>query len=53
MLDGTRAKIREVADRIRAGDFSPKKGFSCGFCDYKPLCPEHEQLVTIQSAPEP
>ncbi|HTA52133.1 MAG TPA: ATP-dependent DNA helicase [Candidatus Acidoferrum sp.] len=52
MLDATKAKISEVADRIRAGDFSPKKGFSCGFCDYKPLCPEHEQLVTIQSAPE-
>jgi DNA helicase-2/ATP-dependent DNA helicase PcrA len=52
ILDATKAKISEVADRIRAGDFSPKKGFSCGFCDYKPLCPEHEQLVTIQSAPE-
>jgi DNA helicase II / ATP-dependent DNA helicase PcrA len=52
MLEATKAKIAEVADRIRAGDFSPKKGFSCGFCDYKPLCPEHEQLVTIQLAPE-
>jgi DNA helicase II / ATP-dependent DNA helicase PcrA len=52
MLEATKAKIAEVADRIRAGDFSPKKGFSCGFCDYKPLCPEHEQLVTIQSVPE-
>jgi DNA helicase-2/ATP-dependent DNA helicase PcrA len=51
-LEATKAKIAEVADRIRAGDFSPKKGYSCGFCDYKPLCPEHEQLVTIQSAPE-
>jgi DNA helicase-2/ATP-dependent DNA helicase PcrA len=50
-LEATKAKITEVADRIRAGDFSPKKGFSCGFCDYKPLCPEHEQLVAIQSAP--
>jgi DNA helicase II / ATP-dependent DNA helicase PcrA len=50
-LEATKAKIAEVADRIRAGDFSPKKGFSCGFCDYKPLCPEHEQLVTIQMSP--
>ncbi|MGB9067795.1 MAG: ATP-dependent DNA helicase [Candidatus Acidiferrales bacterium] len=52
MLDATKAKIAEVADRIRAGDFSPKKGFSCGFCDYKPLCPEHEQLVTIELPPD-
>jgi DNA helicase-2/ATP-dependent DNA helicase PcrA len=52
MLEATKAKIAEVADRIRAGDFSPKKGFSCGFCDYKPLCPEHEQLVTIESVPQ-
>jgi DNA helicase II / ATP-dependent DNA helicase PcrA len=51
MLEATRAKIAEVADRIRAGDFSPQRGFSCGFCDYRPLCPEHEQLVTIESAP--
>jgi DNA helicase-2/ATP-dependent DNA helicase PcrA len=49
-LEATKAKIAEVADRIRAGDFSAKRGFSCGFCDYKALCPEHEQLVTIQVA---
>jgi DNA helicase-2/ATP-dependent DNA helicase PcrA len=52
MLDATKAKIAEVADRIRAGDFLPKKGFSCGFCDYKPLCPEHEQLLTIELPPD-
>jgi putative RecB family exonuclease len=52
MLEAVRAKIAEVADRIRAGDFSPRKGFSCGFCDYRPLCPEHEQLVTIQMPPK-
>jgi DNA helicase II / ATP-dependent DNA helicase PcrA len=46
-LEATKAKISEVADRIRAGDFSAKRGFSCGFCDYKALCPEHEELVTI------
>jgi len=47
-LEATRATISEVADRIRAGDFSAKPGFGCGFCDYKALCPEHEELVTIQ-----
>ena len=50
-LTAARAKIAEVADRIRAGDFSAKRGYQCAFCDYKPLCPEHEQLVTIQAAP--
>jgi DNA helicase II / ATP-dependent DNA helicase PcrA len=46
----TRARIAEVADRIRAGDFSAKPGFACGYCDYKPLCPAHEQLISIQPA---
>ena len=22
----------------------------CGYCDFKPLCPEHEQLIAIQPA---
>jgi DNA helicase II / ATP-dependent DNA helicase PcrA len=50
-LEATKAKIGEVADRIRAGDFSAKPGFTCGFCDYKALCPAHEELVTIAVAP--
>ena len=24
--------------------------FSCGYCDFKPLCPAHEQLISIQPA---
>ena len=47
-LTATKARIAEVADRIRAGDFSAKPGFACGYCDYKPLCPAHEQLISIQ-----
>jgi ATP-dependent DNA helicase UvrD/PcrA len=47
-LAGTKQKIAEVADQIRAGDFSAKPGFACGYCDYKPLCPAHEQLISIQ-----
>ncbi len=47
-LAETKAKISQVADQIRAGDFGPKPGFSCGHCDYKPLCPAHEQLISIQ-----
>jgi len=49
-LAATKQKIAEVADQIRAGEFSAKPGFACGYCDYKPLCPAHETLITIQPA---
>jgi len=49
-LAGAEEKIAEVADQIRAGNFRARPGFGCGYCDFKPLCPEHEQLITIQSA---
>ncbi|SRR5579875_245379 len=49
-LDATKKKICEVADQIRAGDFSPKPGFGCRYCDYKPLCPAHEELIPVRSA---
>jgi hypothetical protein len=49
-LSATKARIAEVADRIRAGDFLARPGFACGYCDYKPLCPAHEQLISIQPA---
>jgi putative RecB family exonuclease len=46
-LAATKEKITEVADQIRAGEFGAKPGFLCGYCDFKPLCPAHEQLVSI------
>jgi len=46
-LAATKQKISEVADQIRAGEFSPKPGYACSNCDYKPLCPAHEQLISI------
>jgi RecB family exonuclease len=49
-LKETKECIAEVADLIRAKEFSPKPGFGCNFCDYRPLCPAHEQLITIRSA---
>jgi len=49
-LAATKEKIAEVADQIRAGAFSANPGFACGYCDYKPLCPAHEQLISIQPA---
>jgi DNA helicase-2/ATP-dependent DNA helicase PcrA len=49
-LKETKETIAEVADSIRAKDFAPKPGYGCNFCDYKPLCPAHEQLVSIRSS---
>jgi DNA helicase II / ATP-dependent DNA helicase PcrA len=49
-LRETKDKIAEVADLIRARDFTAKPGFGCGFCDYRPLCPAHEQLISIRLA---
>jgi DNA helicase II / ATP-dependent DNA helicase PcrA len=50
-LAATKQRIAEVADRIRAADFSPHPGFGCTNCDYKPLCPAHEEFVLIRPAP--
>lgn len=47
-LAAAKEKIAEVADQIRSGEFSPNAGFGCGFCDFKPLCPAHEQLIPIR-----
>jgi hypothetical protein len=49
-LKETKEKITEVADLIRAREFSAKPGFGCGYCDYRPLCPAHEQLISIRPA---
>jgi RecB family exonuclease len=50
-LKEAREKIAEVAGRIRALDFPAAPGFGCRYCDYRPLCPEHEQLIPIHMAP--
>jgi DNA helicase-2/ATP-dependent DNA helicase PcrA len=49
-LEKTKQTIGEVADQMRSGDFAAKPGFHCGYCDFKPLCPAHEQLVSIRAA---
>ena len=50
-LAAAKQRIAGVADQIRAGDFSPKPSlFTCGYCDFKPLCPAHEVLISIQPA---
>lgn len=47
-LKALKQRIAEVADNIRAGEFSPRPTFGCGGCDYKTICPAHEQLVSIE-----
>ncbi len=47
-LAAVRETISETADLIRAGEFPAKPGFICRYCDFQPVCPAHEQLVTIR-----
>lgn len=47
-LKAAKERIACVADQIRANEFAPKPGYNCSFCDFKPLCPAHEQLISIQ-----
>jgi RecB family exonuclease len=50
-LEGTRAKIQEVAQAIQAGKFRPRTGFHCNWCAYRELCPvQEEPLYKIESA---
>ncbi len=48
-LAETKAAIADVASEIRARQFPTKPGFGCRYCDYKPLCPAHEQLIPIRA----
>jgi RecB family exonuclease len=47
-LDSVRKTISETADLIRAGEFPARPGFICRYCDFQPVCPAHEQLVSIR-----
>jgi RecB family exonuclease len=44
-LEGT---IRDAAEGILAGRFPAAPGFHCRFCSYRPLCPAHEQTVSLE-----
>ncbi|MCL4524789.1 MAG: PD-(D/E)XK nuclease family protein, partial [Acidobacteria bacterium] len=35
-------KVKEVAANIRAGEFEANPGFACRHCEYRPVCPAHE-----------
>jgi ATP-dependent DNA helicase UvrD/PcrA len=43
-------KVLEVAGMIRAREFPPNPGWACRNCEFRPICPEHEQLVTLPAA---
>jgi DNA helicase II / ATP-dependent DNA helicase PcrA len=46
-LERAKEKIAHIADQIRAGEFPAKPGRNCAYCDFKPLCPAHEQLLRM------
>ncbi len=38
-MASAKKEFLELADRIYAGDFSPKRSEGCEFCDFRELCP--------------
>jgi DNA helicase II / ATP-dependent DNA helicase PcrA len=52
-LEEAKLKVEEVAARIAAGDFEPKRGFHCGFCAYRNLCPATEKRLYAISTLKP
>jgi len=35
--------VRQTAAAIRAGRFPARPGFLCRYCDFRPICPAHEE----------
>jgi DNA helicase-2/ATP-dependent DNA helicase PcrA len=42
-LRAVKTRVSSVADQIRQNHFPPTPGFTCKFCDYRPICPAHEE----------
>jgi DNA helicase-2/ATP-dependent DNA helicase PcrA len=42
-LKALKTRVLLVADQIRQNQFPPTPGFACKFCDYRPICPAHEE----------
>ncbi|MGH9866362.1 MAG: RecB family exonuclease, partial [Candidatus Acidiferrales bacterium] len=51
-LKKAKEAVAEVADLIRAAEFPARPGFICRYCDYRPICPAHEHLISIQATNE-
>jgi DNA helicase-2/ATP-dependent DNA helicase PcrA len=45
-LDQAQKIVQETAADIRAGEFSPKPGYVCRGCAYRPICPAHEESLS-------
>ena len=46
-LDETLKIVQEVAADIRASNFPPKEAFACRACAYRPICPAHEEALSV------
>ncbi len=46
-LDEAQRVVQEAAADIRAGEFPAKRGFVCRNCAYKPICPAHEEALSV------
>jgi DNA helicase II / ATP-dependent DNA helicase PcrA len=44
-LEEAKAKVKEVSEKIVAGEFEAKTGFQCTFCAYRNLCPATEKRL--------
>jgi DNA helicase-2/ATP-dependent DNA helicase PcrA len=42
-LKAVKTRVLLAADQIRQNHFPPTPGFPCKFCDYRPICPAHEE----------
>ncbi len=42
-LELDRARMEEIAAKIRRREFPPKKGYMCGYCNFLPVCPAWEE----------
>ena len=42
-LKALKTRVLTIADQIRQNQFPPTPGFVCKFCDYRPICPAHEE----------
>jgi DNA helicase-2/ATP-dependent DNA helicase PcrA len=45
-LDQAQKIVQETAADIRAGEFSPRPGYVCRGCAYRPVCPAHEESLS-------
>jgi DNA helicase II / ATP-dependent DNA helicase PcrA len=46
-LDEAQKIVQQAAADIRAGQFSPKPGFVCRTCAFQPICPAHEEALSV------